>query len=360
VIPLVVRGITLISKLQIWTQALWLILLVSPYVAIALKDPGAFKAFTGLSGHLSGSSDFDWLMFGAASTVACSLVVQIGEQVDYLRFLPEKTSANRGRWWAAVIIAGPGWIIPGMAKMMGGAFLAFLVLQVELPTEIASEPTRMYLAGFSYVFDDTRWILGITTLFVIVSQIKINVTNAYAGSLAWSNFFARLTHSHPGRVVWLIFNVLIATLLMTLGVFRALEHVLGLYSNVAIAWIGALVADLVINKPLGLSPKGLEFKRAHLYDINPVGLGAMLCAITASLEILPRPLPPSSRSCSRLPCRPCLPGSPVAAGTAPDAQRLWQASMALFNAVCVKTHLSFLIWLIAPPTGRRSVRYAVH
>ena len=29
-----------------------------------------------------------------------------------------------------------------------------------------------------------------------------------------------LTHSHPGRVVWLVFNVLIAMLLMTLGVFE--------------------------------------------------------------------------------------------------------------------------------------------
>ncbi len=56
-------------------------------------------------------------------------------------------------------------------------------------------------------------------------------------------------------MVWLVFNVLIAMLLMTLGVFEALEQVLGLYSNVAIAWVGALVADLVINKPLGLSPK---------------------------------------------------------------------------------------------------------
>ena len=37
----------------------------------------------------------------------------------------------------------------------------------------------------------------------------------------------------------------------------------------------AVVADLVINKPLGLSPPGIEFKRAHLYDINPVGVGAM-------------------------------------------------------------------------------------
>ena len=283
IIPLVLRGITLISRLQIWTQGLWLLLLVCPYVAIAIKDPGAFTDFMGLSGQISGNSDFNWLMFGAACTVACSLVVQIGEQVDYLRFLPEKTEKNRWRWWAAVVIAGPGWIIPGGAKMLGGAFLAFLVLQQQLPGELASEPTRMYMAGFSYVFRDPVWVVAITALFVILSQVKINVTNAYAGSLAWSNFFARLTHSHPGRVVWLVFNVVIATLLMTLGVFRALEQVLGLYSNVAIAWIGAIVADLVINKPLGLSPKGLEFKRAYLYDLNPVGIGATLIAATVAL-----------------------------------------------------------------------------
>ncbi len=75
-----------------------------------------------------------------------------------------------------------------------------------------------------------------------------------------------------------MFNVSIALMLMELGVFEAIEQVLGLYANVAIAWIGALVADLVINKPLGLSPREIEFKRAHLYDINPVGVGAMLIA----------------------------------------------------------------------------------
>jgi signal transduction histidine kinase/CheY-like chemotaxis protein/purine-cytosine permease-like protein len=284
IIPLVLRGITLISKLQLWTQGLWLVLLLLPYAAIALKAPETFAQFTGLAGRTSGSSGFDALMFGAAATVAFSLVVQIGEQVDYLRFLPEKTHANRWRWWSAVLVAGPGWIVPGMLKMIGGAFLAFLVLQQQIPAERAVEPTQMYLAGFAYVFDNPAWVLATTVLFVIVSQVKINVTNAYAGSLAWSNFFARLTHSHPGRVVWLVFNVVIALLLMTLGVFQALEKVLGLYGNVGIAWVGALVADLVINKPLGLSPRGIEFRRAYLYDVNPVGLGATL--IAAALAVL--------------------------------------------------------------------------
>jgi hypothetical protein len=83
-------------------------------------------------------------------------------------------------------------------------------------------------------------------------------------------------------VVWLVFNVLIAVLLMELGVFNALEQVLALYSLVAISWIGAVVADLVINKPLRLSPAHIEFKRAHLYDVNPVGVGSMAIATLLS------------------------------------------------------------------------------
>ena len=84
----------------------------------------------------------------------------------------------------------------------------------------AAEPTQMYLVAFSYVFASPEWALAAMVLFVIVSQVKINVTNAYAGSLAWSNFFARVTHSHPGRVVWLVFNVAIALMLMELGCSR--------------------------------------------------------------------------------------------------------------------------------------------
>ena len=47
--------------------------------------------------------------------------------------------------------------------------------------------------------------------------------------------------------------------------------------------INALVSDLVVNKPLGLRPQQMEFKRAHLYDINPVGVGAMTIATVVSI-----------------------------------------------------------------------------
>lgn len=283
IVPLVTHGITWISRLQAWTQPLWLVLMVLPFVFILWHKPDLLHDWQTFAGRNDQGTEFSPLAFGAAATVAFSLIVQIGEQVDFLRFLPEKTADNRRRWWCANLFAGAGWILPGAAKQFGGAFLAFVAVQHEVPVEKASEPTQMYLAGFEYVFSDPALATLAMTVFVVLSQVKINVTNAYAGSLAWSNFFSRLTHTHPGRVVWLGFNVTIAILLMELGVFGALEKVLGLYSNVAIAWVGSLVADLVINKPLGLSPPYVEFKRAHLYDVNPVGVGAMLIASAISI-----------------------------------------------------------------------------
>ena len=283
VIPLVTHGFSKISAFQTWTQPLWILLHILPFVLLAFVgyDMDNWIAFEGQS-DVPDSSRL--LMLGAASGVVFSLIAQIGEQVDFLRFLPEpKSKADRRKWWLALVAAGPGWSVLGVLKMLAGSYLVTLALREAVPASEAADPTRMYHVAFDQVINSPMLVLGLTALFVLLSQLKINVTNAYAGSIAWSNFFSRLTKSHPGRVVWLVFNVAIALMLMELGVFTGLEHVLSLYSHVAVAWIGALVADLVVNKPLGLSPKGIEFRRSHLYDVNPVGIGAMLAACILSL-----------------------------------------------------------------------------
>jgi signal transduction histidine kinase/purine-cytosine permease-like protein/ActR/RegA family two-component response regulator len=274
VIPLVMYGITTISRLQAWTQPLWLVLLVLPYAFLLLRRPAELQGLMHASYGIN-DGHFDALRLGAAGTVVASMVAQIGQQVDSLRFMPPPRPGRAWRWWLAVIAAGPGWILVGGAKMLGGAVLAYLAVRQGMAPSEAVKPTQMYLAGFAQVTRDPAGILLLTCLFVTVSQIKINVNNAYAGSLAWSNFFARLTHAHPGRLVWLVFNVLIGVALIKVGIFDVLEGMLGFYANFAVAWIGALVADLVINKPLGLSPPGIEFRRAYLHDVNPVGFVAM-------------------------------------------------------------------------------------
>jgi signal transduction histidine kinase/CheY-like chemotaxis protein len=280
VIPLVTHGITFISRFQLWTQPLWIALNLLPFIFIAFQDRRAIEAWTQFPGSqtVTGAASFNIVAFGAAASVVIALVAQIGEQVDFLRFLPASGERATTGWWAGLLAGGPGWILLGGFKLFAGSFLAVLALRHGASVEHAADPPHMYEIAFRYVTPSPELAIALTGAFVIISQLKINVTNAYAGSIAWSNFFSRLTHSHPGRVVWLVFNVAIALLLMELGIYSALEHTLGFFSIVAVAWIGALVSDLVVNKPLGLSPPHIEFKRAHLYDINPVGVGAMAAA----------------------------------------------------------------------------------
>jgi signal transduction histidine kinase/CheY-like chemotaxis protein/purine-cytosine permease-like protein len=283
VVPIVAYGIRSISRFQLWTQPFWLVLQILPFLALALGSATAraeWLDYRGLQGD--GSGHFNLLLFGIAASILLSLMPQIGEQVDYLRFLPPRTAGRRLGWWAALLAAGPGWILLGAGKLFVGSFLAVLALDQGVPYAQATEPARIFHVALRSLSMPSGSALVLTGIFVVLCQMKINVTNAYAGSIAWSNFFSRLTHSHPGRVVWLVFNITLSFLLMNLGIFAVIEKILGLYSNFAVAWLGAIVADLVINKPLGLSPPGIEFKRAHLYDINPVGVGSMLLAIAVS------------------------------------------------------------------------------
>src|SRR5690606_19705937 len=118
VIPLVTHGITVISRIQTFTQPIWLFLLALPFVYLLKEDPGALQGLWQYPGAEGGDGRFDWHLFGAAMTVGIALITQMGEQADYLRFMPERTRANRRRWLFGVVLGGPGWIFIGVVKML--------------------------------------------------------------------------------------------------------------------------------------------------------------------------------------------------------------------------------------------------
>ena len=283
VIPIVTHGITTITRFQLWTQPLWIILQLLPIAYVLANDINSLDNWLQYQGADQTEAGLDWIMIGAASTLLFSLTAQIGEQADFARFIPPEKTAGKKSWWLSTVLAGPGWIIIGAAKLLLGSFLFVLAVSYGISPEHAAEPNQMYLVAFSFVSQSPSTVLALTVTFVILSQLKINATNVYAGSIAWSNFFSRLTHAHPGRVVWVLFNVAVAIVLMEIGIYSALERTLGLFGIIAISWIGSIVADLVINKPLKLSPPQIEFKRAHLFDINPVGVGSMLISMITGI-----------------------------------------------------------------------------
>lgn len=283
IIPLSLRGFRAIGRLQNWTQPVWIVLQCAPLIYLAQHQAEVGAIWRGDAGTDQGLSAVG---VGANLAILLALLPQIGEQVDYLRFLPEREKVGRLSWWSVNLLTGPGWIMVGGMKILIGATLALMAVRAGIAATDAANPTLLYFRVFDGLLGSPEAALLLAGGFVALCQIKINVTNAYAGSIASSNFFSRLTQRHPGRVLWLVLNVLIALMLMEIGIMGAVEHILRFYSSFAAAWFAAVTADLLISKPLGLSPPGIEFKRSHLFDINPAGVGALLLSIAVAMFCL--------------------------------------------------------------------------
>ena len=81
-----------------------------------------------------------------AAGVCLSLIAQIAEQIDYLRFMPPRTPENARSWWTWMILAGPGWVIFGAIKQIVGLFLAvYLIANVVDGAAIANQPVHQFL-----------------------------------------------------------------------------------------------------------------------------------------------------------------------------------------------------------------------
>ena len=282
VIPLVIYGMRTLTKLQVWTTPLWLLLMGVPLVYLVQAHPGSVDTFLDYKGAHGGGVSFSAVMLAAG--VCLSLIAQIAEQIDYLRFMPPKTPENKRSWWTWMVLAGPGWVFFGAIKQIVGLFLAvYLIANVADSAGIANQPVHQFLEIYENFLPG--WLaMTLAVVLVVISQIKINVTNAYSGSLAWTNSFTRVTKTYPGRLVFLVFNVVIAIVLMEADMFSFLNNLLNFYANCGIAWIVAVASDIAINKYLlKISPKVPEFRRGMLYDVNPVGFVSVIVAAGLSI-----------------------------------------------------------------------------
>lgn len=283
VIPLVVYGMTALSKLQVWTTPIWLLLMAGPLVYLIATEPETVDAWLAYGGTEGGGGlNTSSVLLGAG--VCLSLIAQIGEQIDYLRFMPPKTAANRRSWWAAVVMAGPGWVVLGALKQAMGVFLAVYILS-EVGPAASTEPIQQFRGAFDAMMPSWM-IVPLAVILVVISQIKINVTNAYSGSLAWTNSVTRISRHYPGRLVFVLVNLTFALILMEADMFSFLNTILGFYSNCAIAWVVTVATDIIVNKYLlNLSPRVPEFRRGMLYAVNPVGVVAFTAASGLSIAM---------------------------------------------------------------------------
>jgi hypothetical protein len=103
VIPLVTYGVTAISRLQAWTQPLWLLLLILPYAFVLTQEPGSASP---VSGNTAACMAATAAHFRPASVRCCA---HRRHRARSRRWASKSTTCascrkkrpkNAGRWWA--------------------------------------------------------------------------------------------------------------------------------------------------------------------------------------------------------------------------------------------------------------------
>lgn len=121
-------------------------------------------------------------------------------------------------------------------------------------------------------------LLGIWgALFTMLTQIRINITNIYSGSLSLSSFFENVFKFTPGRRFWVVVTGVSAIALMLGGITNHLELAMTFQGVFLMTWAAILVVDaIIVKKVLKIGPGYYEARQQFLFKWNPVGVVSLI------------------------------------------------------------------------------------
>ncbi|MFC5465701.1 purine-cytosine permease family protein [Lederbergia graminis] len=252
VIPLNWFGIKQLDKLQKWSLPLFGVFLIAAIVMAAIQPSGYDGTFW--------SYMPEGVQVGGTALLLC-IGMQHGIMgltpllaSDYARFLKPKDRK--------IGIFAIGFIPQIFCfGVMGGLGIWFGV-------RLGEPNPGVYIVLLLGIFG---------VLFTMLTQIRINVTNIYSGSLSLSNFFENVFKFKPGRRFWVVVTGVAAIILMLMDIVNHLEAVMTFQGVFLLAWAAILVTDAVIvKKVLKISPGYYEWRQINLFKWNPVGVVSLL------------------------------------------------------------------------------------
>lgn len=253
IVPFVWRGVTQLEKVEKYSVPVYVGLLVLSLVLVSVGNYS--HASSWLSYLPKGSSvGGDGLLKGIG--VLNGLVGIMALLVsDYARFTEEKQAKGLGGF-------GLGFIPQFVAFFLSG------LIGIYLGVRTNQGNPGIYMVS----------IMGtMGAAFVVLTQLRINVTNLYSSSLSLSNFFARVFHFTPGRNFWVVVTAVVAVGAMTFNVLNYIGPMLTFQGVFLFAWVSSLVTDiLVVKKILKIGPEDFEHRRGYLKDWNPVGVVSLI------------------------------------------------------------------------------------
>lgn len=259
-IPLTWYGMRLMTLLMWVTLPIYAVFLViTIWKAAGTDSTTDFWSYSG-DGSYSPAAGPGLIQVLAA---ALAVVSQVTISADLGRFIPPKRK-NSGAFLVGFLAQA---LTFGGCTILGG----WLTLRFGEPDPGVYLPVIMGVWG---------------VLFVIVTQVRINVTNIYSGSIVYSTLFQRLFHYSPGRHWWVVLTAVLGTALMFGDIYSRLNQVLTFEAVFIIAWVMAVVAHMfIVRGVLHLADDSSPYQHHELPAFNPVGLIAVGLALLVSVPL---------------------------------------------------------------------------
>jgi purine-cytosine permease-like protein len=257
------RGMHAMSFLQSWGFPIFLVLLAWGLIELAANHNPVGVSGWNATGPLTVAA-----VLNALSLANGQMIFQGLMATDYGRFADRQI---RYRGTATIMLLE---LIPMFAVIFLGCFIGST-----LYSELTGPDAQSNAQDPGFMFVHIMGLAGV--LFVLITQIRINVMNLYSGSIALASGFEVAAHFKPGRpwwmfLVWFFGVVFYATNVINhLGTFLA---VTGVLTN---TWVLIILADYFIcRRMMGLGrTEDIEFHESDVRRWNPCGLVSLGIAV---------------------------------------------------------------------------------
>jgi purine-cytosine permease-like protein len=257
------RGMHAMSFLQSWGFPIFLVLLAWGLIQLATDHDAVGVSGWTATGPMSVAAMMNALSFANGQMIFQGLMA-----TDYGRFADKQI---RYRGTASIMLLE---LVPMFTVIFLGCFLGSTLIH-----ELSGPDAQSNAQDPGFMFVHLMGLAGV--LFVLITQIRINVMNLYSGSIALASGFEVAAHFKPGRPWWMFLVWFFGVVFYATNVINHLGTFLAITGVLTNTWVLVILADyFVCRRMLKLGrTHDIEFHESEVRHWNPCGLLALGIAV---------------------------------------------------------------------------------
>ncbi|OLT54592.1 hypothetical protein BJF89_16345 [Corynebacterium sp. CNJ-954] len=178
--------------------------------------------------------------------------------------------ADSGRFIKPQVAKRGSLIVGGFAQLI--TFMGITLLGAWLGLRFSEADPGIYLPA----------VMGLWgVLFVVVTQLRINVVNLYGASIALANAFSRILPWRMGRVTWTIISIALGAIAIYFDLYGRVQAVMTFAGVFLLAWIMTVFSEHVWTVWVFRFQSHMfaPISRSEARAFNPVGISSLAVSL---------------------------------------------------------------------------------